>query len=54
MGATERDGVIGFDGAVHGVRGVWVLDASFFPATLGVNPQHSIMALSMLLAERIV
>ena len=56
MGATEageRGGVIGFDGAVHGVRGVWVLDASIFPATLGVNPQHSIMAISMLLAERI-
>jgi choline dehydrogenase-like flavoprotein len=53
MGASEREGAIGFDGAVHGVRGVWVLDASLFPATLGVNPQHSIMALSMLLAERI-
>lgn len=51
--AGEAGGVTGFDGAVHGVRGVWVLDASLFPATPGVNPQHSIMALSMLLAERI-
>ncbi len=38
---------------MHGVRGVWVVDASIFPATLGVNPQHSIMAIAMLLAERI-
>ena len=54
MGRTEDDGAVGFDGAVHGVSGVWVLDASLFPATLGVNPQHSIMAMAMLLAERIV
>jgi choline dehydrogenase-like flavoprotein len=54
MGADERAGVVGFDGAVHGVRGVWVLDASAIPTNLGVNPQHSIMAMAMLLAERIV
>jgi choline dehydrogenase-like flavoprotein len=54
MGADERAGVVGFDGAVHGVRGVWVLDASAIPTNLGVNPQHSIMAMSMLLTERLV
>jgi choline dehydrogenase-like flavoprotein len=54
MGADERSGVVGFDGAVHGVHGVWVLDAAAIPTNLGVNPQHSIMAMAMLLSERLV
>ncbi|HEY8089968.1 MAG TPA: GMC family oxidoreductase [Polyangiaceae bacterium] len=53
MAATPDDGVVGFDGAVHGVRGLWVVDASALPTNLGVNPQHTIMALAMLLTERI-
>jgi choline dehydrogenase-like flavoprotein len=53
MGADARTGVVGFDGAVHGASGLWVLDASALPTNLGVNPQHTIMALAMLLAERI-
>jgi choline dehydrogenase-like flavoprotein len=52
MGRTADDGVVGFDGAVHGVRGVWVVDASAFSTNLGVNPQHAIMALAMHFAER--
>jgi choline dehydrogenase-like flavoprotein len=54
MGVDERAGVVGFDGAVHGVSGVWVLDASAIPTNLGVNPQHSVMAMAMLLSERLV
>ncbi len=54
MGADERSGVVGFDGAVHGTAGLWVLDASALPTNLGVNPQHTIMALAMLLSERLV
>jgi choline dehydrogenase-like flavoprotein len=53
MARAPEDGVVGFDGAVHGVAGLWVVDSSIFANNLGVNPQHSIMALSMLLAERI-
>ena len=53
MGADDRAGVVGFDGAVHGVEGVWVLDGSALPTNLGVNPQHTIMAMSMLLTERL-
>jgi choline dehydrogenase-like flavoprotein len=53
MGADARAGVVGFDGAVHGTLGLWVLDASALPTNLGVNPQHTIMAMAMLLAERI-
>jgi choline dehydrogenase-like flavoprotein len=53
MSRDADSGVAGFDGAVHGVRGLWVLDGSLIPTNLGVNPQHTIMALAMLLAERI-
>jgi choline dehydrogenase-like flavoprotein len=53
MGIDASAGVVGFDGAVHGVTGLWVLDASALPTNLGVNPQHTIMAMAMLLAERI-
>jgi hypothetical protein len=43
----------GVERLVHGVRGLWVFDASIFHTNLDVNPQHPIMALAMLLAERI-
>jgi choline dehydrogenase-like flavoprotein len=52
MARDPRDGVVGVDFAVHGVRGLWVVDASIFPTTPGINPQHTIMALAMLAAER--
>jgi choline dehydrogenase-like flavoprotein len=53
MGVDARAGVVGFDGAVHGTSRLWVLDASALPTNLGVNPQHTIMAMAMLLAERL-
>jgi choline dehydrogenase-like flavoprotein len=53
MAREAADGAVDLDLAVHGVRGLWVVDASIFPTTLGVNPQHTIMAVAMLAAERI-
>jgi choline dehydrogenase-like flavoprotein len=38
---------------VHGVDGLYVMDASVFPSNTGVNPQHSIMAVATVAAERI-
>jgi choline dehydrogenase-like flavoprotein len=38
---------------VHGVDGLYVMDASVFPTNTGVNPQHSIMSLAMVAAERL-
>jgi hypothetical protein len=38
---------------VHGVRGLYVMDASVFPANTGVNPQHSIMAIALVAARRL-
>jgi choline dehydrogenase-like flavoprotein len=53
MSKEPQGGVVGLDFAVHGVQGLWVVDASIFPTNPGVNPQHTIMALAMLAAERL-
>ncbi len=53
MGPSSSSGVVGWNGAVHGVQRLWVVDASVIPGNLGVNPQHTIMALAMELAQRI-
>jgi choline dehydrogenase-like flavoprotein len=36
---------------VHGYEGLVVADASAIPTNLGVNPQHTIMALASVYAE---
>jgi choline dehydrogenase-like flavoprotein len=38
---------------VHGVEGLYVMDASVFPTNTGVNPQHGIMAIATVAAERL-
>lgn len=48
-----RVGVVGADLQSHEVTGLYVMDASVFPTNLGVNPQHSIMALVFRAAERL-
>ena len=53
MGPDARNSVVGLDFQVHGIRGLYVLDSSIFPTNLGVNPQHTIMAVSRLGATRI-
>jgi len=53
MGPDERSSVVGLDFQVHGTRGLYVLDSSIFPTNLGVNPQHTIMAVARLGATRI-
>ena len=42
------------DGERHGVRGVYVFDGSMLPTGVGVNPQETIMALTSVLAERLL
>lgn len=51
FGGTTMDkdptrGVCDEYGRVHGYEGLVVADASVIPTTLGVNPQHTIMALA--------
>lgn len=54
MSADPRQGVVDGNGKVHGVEGLHVVDASAIPTTIGVNPQHTIMALASVWAENLV
>ncbi len=51
MSADPRQGVVDGDGKVHGATGLYVVDASAIPTTIGVNPQHTIMGLAAVWAE---
>jgi choline dehydrogenase-like flavoprotein len=53
MGLDPRTSVVDPEFQVHGVEGLHVVDSSVFPTNLGVNPQHSIMAMSRLAATRL-
>jgi choline dehydrogenase-like flavoprotein len=52
-GSDPRTSAVGPDLQSHAVRDLYVMDASVFPTNLGVNPQHSIMALVWRAAERL-
>jgi choline dehydrogenase-like flavoprotein len=54
MGPDPRATVVGTDFQTHEVSALYVLDSSVFPTNLGVNPQHTIMAMSRLAATRIL
>lgn len=53
IGPDAQGGVVGPDLQVHGLPGLYVLDSSVFPSNIGVNPQHTISAVSWLAAERL-
>jgi choline dehydrogenase-like flavoprotein len=53
MGPDARTSVVGLDFSTHAVSRLFVVDSSVFPTNLGVNPQHSIMAVSRLAAMRV-
>ncbi|HEY2512112.1 MAG TPA: GMC family oxidoreductase [Polyangiaceae bacterium] len=53
MGPDPRTSAVGLDFATHEARALYVVDSSIFPTNLGVNPQHSIMALARLAATRV-
>lgn len=52
-GSQPSRSVVGDDLEAHDVPGLFVMDASVFPTNLGVNPQHSIMAVVYGAAERL-
>jgi choline dehydrogenase-like flavoprotein len=54
MAPDPDSGVVGPDGKVFGVEGLYIVDGSILPTSLGVNPQLTIMALAMRLAARMV
>lgn len=51
MGSDPARSVVDSRGRVHGYEALVVADGSVIPTNLGVNPQHTIMALGMLFAE---
>jgi choline dehydrogenase-like flavoprotein len=53
MGSDPARAVTDSFGAVHGVAGLVVCDASLFPSCLGVNPQVSIMAFATRIARQL-
>lgn len=52
-GKDPRASVVDPALAAHGLRGLYVMDASVFPSNTGVNPQHSIMAVAQVAARRL-
>jgi choline dehydrogenase-like flavoprotein len=52
MAVDPRHGATDAAGAVHGVEGLVVADASALPSSVGVNPQESIAALALRNADR--
>ena len=46
MGEDPRSSVVDSYGQVHGVRGLFVVDGSITPTSLGVNPQVTLLALA--------
>ncbi len=53
MGADPQTSVVAPDLTVRSTEALHVVDAACLPTTLGVNPQHTIMAVAMIVAERL-
>ena len=53
MGSNPSKTVTGTDGAVRGVEGVYVADASLLPTSVGVNPMMTIIAFSAKVSQQI-
>ena len=41
-------------GKAHEVEGLYIADAALLPTNLGVNPQHTIMAMARVVADGIL
>jgi choline dehydrogenase-like flavoprotein len=53
LGADRSTSVADPYGQVHGVKGLYIADASGFPTPSGVNPMLSVMALAFRVAHSI-
>jgi choline dehydrogenase-like flavoprotein len=54
MSEDPAQGVVDSYGAFHGMRGLFVADASLCPGPIGVNPMETILALATRNAQRMV
>lgn len=53
MGTDPQKSVTDGEGRVHGLRNLWVADASVFPTSMAVNPSLTIAALALRQADAI-
>lgn len=53
IGTDPRTSVLGPDQQTHEVESLYVMDGSAIPSSLGVNPQLTIMAMSLRASERL-
>ena len=51
MGGDPARSVVDSHGQMHGVKGIFVVDGSVTPTSLGVNPQLTILAIAEKNAE---
>jgi choline dehydrogenase-like flavoprotein len=51
MGASPSDGVVGSDFHVWGTSGLYVVDGSVFPTSIGANPMQSIYTFAKIFAD---
>ncbi len=51
MGASPMDSVIGQDFHVWGTKGLFVVDGSIFPTSVGANPMQSIYTIAKIFAD---
>jgi choline dehydrogenase-like flavoprotein len=54
MGVDAERSVVSPEFHVHGSRAIYAADSSIFPSAPGINPSFTIMALSLMAADRIV
>jgi len=53
MGENPQTSVVDSSGSIHGLKGVYVFDASVFPTSSCVNPANTIQALSLYLSDKL-
>ena len=53
MGSDPKNSVVDANGAVHGITGAYVFDASVFPTSSCVNLANTIQALSLYLSDKL-
>ena len=51
LGASARDSVVSTDFKVWGTEGLYVVDGSIFPTSIGANPMQSIYTFAKVFAD---
>ena len=53
MGDNQNESVVGPNGAIHGLNGLYVFDSSVFSSSSCVNPANTIQAVSLYLSSKL-